>query len=563
MNKYTTMKFVGSLMVGIGLTASTWVQAQSDPSGERRVTGTYAIKNATVTTAPGKSISGATVLVKNGLIEAVGTNVNIPKDAQVLAGDGLYIYPGFIDGASSTGVNKPADPERPANFDPSNPPDELAGITPWRSVLDYYDAKNNQISEWRKTGITIAQILPEGGMIPGKSAIVTYGSSSSTNILAQQTGLAAKLRNSGGGRSMYPGTVLGVMAKFRDIHENAVLSSRHDRLFASNNGLNRPEINKTLQAFYPVIDKQMPVLFEVTNDLEARRAMILQKELGFKLVLVGATDIDHLAQDIKKANAQVLLSLRLPEEKTMKNGGELSEEQKARTDRVQKAYQDALSQASALEKAGIPFGFTSMGARPNELMKNLSIMVKNGLSEQAALAALTTNPAQILGISRFAGTIEKGKLANMVFLTAPLFHEDAQVKHVMADGYLFNYEVKAKTAPANGNGTNSIQGIWDYTSDTPAGSSSGTMDIKKEGEGYTGSISYDNPAGSGKASSPMKNISLSGTTLSFSFDVVAGGMNLEVTVTGEINGDQFSGSMTLRDFGSFPLNANKKPNQTN
>lgn len=562
MNKYTTMKFVGSLMVGIGLTASTWVHAQSDPSGERRVTGTYAIKNATVTTAPGRSISGATILVKNGLIEAVGTNVNIPKDAQVLAGDGLFIYPGFIDGASTSGVKKPTDPERPANFDPSNPPDELAGITPWRSVLDYYETKNNQISDWRKAGITIAQILPEGGMIPGKSAIVTYGSSSSTNILAQQTGLAAKLRSSGGGRSMYPGTVLGVMAKFRDIHENAVLSSKHDRLFASNNGLNRPEINKTLQAFYPVIDKQIPVLFEVTNDLEVRRALILQKELGFKLVLVGASDIDHLAQDIKKANAQVLLSLNLPEEKNMKNGGDLSEEQKARTDRVQKAYQDALKQASALEKANIPFGFTSMGAKPNDLMKNLSIMVKNGLSEQAALAALTTNPAQILGISRFAGTLEKGKLANLVLLTAPLFHEDAQVKHVIADGYLFNYDVKAKAA-ANGNGTNNIQGTWDYSSDTPAGSSSGTMDIKKEGDTYTGSISYDNPSGSGKASSPMKNISLSGTTLSFSFDVVAGGMNLEVTVTGEINADQFTGSMTLRDFGSFPLNATKKPNQNN
>lgn len=562
MNKYTTMKFVGSLMVGIGLSASTWVHAQSDPSGERRVTGTYAIKNATVTTAPGRSISGATILVKNGLIEAVGTNVNIPKDAQVLAGDGLFIYPGFIDGASTSGVKKPTDPERPANFDPSNPPDELAGITPWRSVLDYYETKNNQISDWRKAGITIAQILPEGGMIPGKSAIVTYGSSSSTNILAQQTGLAAKLRSSGGGRSMYPGTVLGVMAKFRDIHENAVLSSKHDRLFASNNGLNRPEINKTLQAFYPVIDKQIPVLFEVTNDLEVRRALILQKELGFKLVLVGASDIDHLAQDIKKANAQVLLSLNLPEEKNMKNGGDLSEEQKARTDRVQKAYQDALKQASALEKANIPFGFTSMGAKPNDLMKNLSIMVKNGLSEQAALAALTTNPAQILGISRFAGTLEKGKLANLVLLTAPLFHEDAQVKHVIADGYLFNYDVKAKAA-ANGNGTNNIQGTWDYSSDTPAGSSSGTMDIKKEGDTYTGSISYDNPSGSGKASSPMKNISLSGTTLSFSFDVVAGGMNLEVTVTGEINADQFTGSMTLRDFGSFPLNATKKPNQNN
>ncbi|WP_373493916.1 amidohydrolase family protein [Aquiflexum sp.] len=541
--------------------------SQSDPTGERRVTGTYAIKNATITTSPGNTISGATILIKNGLIEAVGTNVRIPNEAQIIDGDSLYIYPGFIDGASSAGVSKPADPERPSNFDPSNPPDENAGITPWRNVLDNFDFKNSQISDWRKSGFTVAQIIPDGGMLPGKAAVVVLGGNASTNILAQNTALNAKFRSVGGGRGAYPGTQLGIMAKFRDLYKNAEYSAQHQRLFASNSGLNRPEMNKTLQAFYPVIDKGIPIMFEVSNDLEIRRALSLQKENGFRLVLVGVTEADMVINEIKAANAQVLLSMKLPDDKITKAKTEdLSDEMKARTNRAKEAYENILKQAGLLEKAGIPFGFTSMGGKNSDLMKNLKLMVENGLSENGVLAALTTNPANILGISKFTGTIEKGKLANLVIFTEPIFSEEAHIKHVVADGYIFDYEIKTKKAgKGNGNGENGavqIAGEWDYTSDTPAGSSDGLMSIKKEGDSYKGNITYSNPSGSGTATSEMKNISISGNSLTFSFEVAAGGMSLEVTVAGDINDDQFSGTMSLADFGSYPLNATKKPNQS-
>jgi hypothetical protein len=198
------------------------------------------------------------------------------------------------------------------------------------------------------------------------------------------------------------------------------------------------------------------------------------------------------------------------------------------------------------------------------MFKNLRLMIENGLSEDAALAALTLNPASMLGIQKFAGSIEKGKLANLVILTGPLFSEDSQVKHVIADGYIFDYEIKSKKSNGNGseNGkVSNIAGIWEYISDTPAGSSGGIMEIRKEGDSYKGVISYDNPSGNGKASSEMNNIVLSGSNLSFTFNVAAGGMALEVNVNGEINSDQFSGNMSLSEYGSFPLNATKKPNQ--
>jgi imidazolonepropionase-like amidohydrolase len=554
--------FSGLMFFGFFL-SSIFAWSQSDPSGERRVTGTYAIKGATITTSPGKTVSGATILIKNGLIEEVGSNVKIPVEAQVIEADSLFIYAGFIDGASNAGVTKPADPEKSSNFDPSNPPDEIAGITPWRNVLDNFDFKNGQVSDLRKNGFTIAQIIPDGGMLPGKSAIVVLGGNASTNILGQNTALNAKLSFSRGGRGMYPGTQLGILAKFRDLYKNAEYSAQHKRLFAVNSGLTRPEVNKTLEAFYPAIDKSIPIMFEISNDLEIRRALSLQKENGFRLVLVGVTEADMVLNEIKTTNTQVLLSMKLPEDKITKAKMEdLSEEMKERTKRAQEAYGNSLKQAGLLEKSGIPFGFTSIGGKTSDLQKNLKLMIENGLSENAALAALTTNPANILGISKFAGTVEKGKLANLVIFTEPMFNEDSKIKHVIADGYIFDYEIKEKKA-TNGNGKNgtaNIAGDWEYTSDTPAGSSGGTMTISKDGESFKGTITYDNPSGNGKASSEMKNISISGNYMTFSFDVAAGGMALEVSVSGDVNENKFSGNMSLADFGSFPLNASKKPN---
>lgn len=546
--------------------------AQSDPKGERRVTGTYAIQNATVTTAPGKTLSKATILIKNGIIESVGTNISIPKDAQLILADSLYIYPGFIDGASSAGVGKPADAERPANMDPSKPTDEVAGITPWRNVLDYFDKNNSQIGDWRKNGVTIAQIVPEGGMLPGKSAIVTFGHSSSSNVIATQVGMSARFRALGGGRGygVYPGTPLGIMAKYRDVYKNAELSAKHNRLFASTSGLARPEINKTSEAMYPVLDKNIPMVFEASSDIEVRRVLSLQKELGFRVVLAGVTEVDNVISEIKAADAAVLLSMKLPEDKITKAKTEgLSEEMMQRTKRIQESYENMLKQAAKLEAAGIPFGFAGLGSKSADMLKNLRIMAANGLSENGLVAALTTNPANILGIGKFAGTIEKGKLANLVIMTGPILSEDAQVKHVVADGYIFDYEVKPKKngndakSNGNGNGTVSIEGVWDYVSDTPAGSSGGTMDIKRDGNGYKGTITYDSPSGGGKASSEMKNITVSGNTLSFSFGVAANGMSLDVEVSGEVNVSQFTGNLSLTDYGSFPLKATKKPNQSN
>jgi imidazolonepropionase-like amidohydrolase len=559
----------------LGLLVAGWLNqtalAQSDPTGKRRVTSTYAITNATVFKAPGDPGSKATILIKDGVILGVGNSLSLPKEAKIIPGDSLFAYPGFIDGAGTMGIVKPKDVERPKDFVSSNPADEIAGITPWRLATDMYTASSTQVDDWRKAGFTLSQVVPDGGMLPGKTALVLLGDGKTNNFLKLNTAIAANFRSS---RGMYPATLAGVMAKFRDIYQNTSLVLEHERLFSSTSGVKRPQATPTQLAMMPVVQKQLPVLFTAGSELEIRRALALQKELGFKLILTGLENYESVIGAIKASGTPVLIKLQVPDDKSIKSqkADGVTESTKAQYARVKESYDKALKQAAELEKAGILFGFSTTDAKAADVQKNLKAMLDNGLSQKAALAALTTNPAAILGVSGLVGTLEKGKLANLVLTTDTLFKEEAQIKHVIADGYVFEFEIKKKVVkaeattakPEAASNAVTVEGLWEYTSETPAGSSGGEITLKRENGVLGGTITYDDPSGSGKASAPIKNASINGKALSFEFDVAAGGMSLTVTISGEINGKSMEGSLSVPQMGSFPVKATlSSPSQTN
>jgi len=562
------------LMAGmLGLLVAGWLSqaamAQSDPTGKRRVTSTYAITNATVFKAPGDPGSKATILIKDGVILGVGTSLTLPKEAKLIAGDSLFVYPGFIDGAGTMGITKPKDVERPKDFVSSNPADEIAGITPWRMAPESYAASSTLVDDWRKAGFTLSQVVPDGGMLPGKTALMVLGDAKNNNLLRNNVAMAANFRSS---RGMYPATLAGVMAKFRDLYQNTSLILDHEKLYASNAGVKRPQASPSQVALSPVVQKQMPVLFTAATELEIRRVLSLQKELGFKLVLTGLETYESVIGLIKSSGNPVLIKLQVPDDKSIKaqKAEGVTDATKAQYARVKESYAKALKQAAQLEQAGIMFAFSTADAKPADVKKTIQTLMENGLSERAALAALTTHPATILGISSMAGTLEKGKMANLILSTDSLFKEESQIKHVIADGYVFDYELKKKTAPATSGSkpenqaAGSVEGTWEYVSETPAGSSGGEILLKRENGVMGGSITYDNPTGSGKASAPIKNASINGKALSFEFDVSAGGMSLTVTISGEVNGKSMEGSLSIPQMGSFPVKATlTSPSQTN
>jgi len=533
--------------------------AQSDPTGGKRVTGTYAIKNATVFTGNG-SATKVDIIIENGLIGGVGKNLKTPIDAQEIKGDSMFIYPGFIDVSGSAGVKTPPTPEKPADLDPSNPPPHIAGITPYVDVLESFDPADEELGMWRKTGITMVNLIPNGeGMLPGNTAVVLIGEADSYNTLASSTGMFAKFEAI---RGLYPGTTLGVMAKWRELYQNAELANKHQSLFASNKGLIRPEKDRVLEAFYPIINQSAPVIFKVKDELELRRALNLQREKGFRMVVTGVNEGVTLIPLIKETKTQVILSANLPEDTASKK--ELkgaSEEITANLDRVKAAYKSHLELAAAFEKEGVPFAFSSQDLKSENFLNNIRLMVENGLSEEAALAALTINAAKILGQDHITGTIEKGKLANLVITTDSLFKSGAEVKQVFVDGYLFTYETNGNKKVGKEK-TTDIAGSWNYNTETPQGSSSGEMIIKKGSEGFSGTITFDNPAGGGKKTADMLAIKQSGSTFEFQFTVDVQGTSLSVTVSGDFSVDDYKGKMTITDFGSFPFTATKSPDST-
>ncbi len=528
--------------------------AQSDHTGEKRVTGTYAITNATIIPSPGKIISNATLVFRDGLILEIGKNPKIPMDAQEIKGDSLFVYPGFISLAANLGVCEPEKVEKPDDFDPENPPADYAGITPYQVVLEHWDPKSDEIHQWRGLGFTMAQVLPYGEMLPGKTAVVIHGEKDNFNIIKNNAAIFAQFRTR---RRTYPATTLGMMAKWRELYKKAHLAIEREQIFANENaGVIRPKKDPVLEAFYPVIDRKIPVVFEADNELELLRILQLKKELGFSLLLTDIHEGKHLIPEIQGSGAHVALSLKLPDDKASKKELEdPSPTQVANLKRVQEAYKDALQLAGAFEKAGIGFGFSTQRLEKGDFFKNIRLMVENGLSEAGALAALTENPAEILGISDYSGRIGKGKWANLVLTTDTLFHEDAEVKMVVADGYVFEYEDRETNAAK----TKALEGVWEYTSETPGGKSDGLITLEKEGENWKGTITIDDPEGSGEITKKLEDIEVKKDEVSFSFRVMVKGQKLTVHIEGTWNKEKMDGEMKVKDFGSFPIKAKKKP----
>lgn len=560
------LKFMA--IVALGWPALLQAQQFQQQSQEEKelspVSRTYAITNATVFQAPGRKLDRATVVMKDGLITAVGKGVAIPPEAIIIKGDSLYVYAGFIDGLSRAGVSKPkeeANRERPK--DPGNPTPEVAGITPQNDVRTFLNPSDKSADDLRAIGFTAAQVVPYGNMLPGSSAIIQLtGKTSDAMVLAGKSALFSELT---GAPRVYPSTILAVMSKWRELYRQAVQNKNYETMYAANRaGLSRPASDRILEAFYPVIDKRIPVLFEADKYLEAQRVMTLQSELGFSLVLGDVKEGWDAVARIKSSGAKVFLSLDLPEDKKDDKGKDKKEEAGTLTPAEKQALEKRKAeflalytgQAAAFQKAGVTFGFSSLSSKTSDIRANLRRMIKAGLTEDQALSALTTSPAQLLGLSDRLGSVDNGKIASLVLSDKPYFHEKARVRYVFVDGTMYKYDVK-ETPKADANAKAEITGTWSVTTETPQGKSEETVTFKKDGANYSGSI-----AGGRLAQAvTLETVELNGNALRYSYTVQVGGQSFKVDVDATVEGNSYKGSATVGQYGSFPVEGKRDPNR--
>ena len=188
----------------------------------RPVTRTVALTNARVVVSPGRVLERATVLVRDGRIEAVGERVAVPFDARRIAADSLTVYAGFVDAFSAAGVPAPADAERYTG-DPGAAPRERTGVTPDRDVRRLFDASDARIAALREAGFAVAHVAPREGLFSGQGALVSLrdpmrGETSADLFLRGPVSLVARIDGASG---VYPATPMGVLAVMRESVENA------------------------------------------------------------------------------------------------------------------------------------------------------------------------------------------------------------------------------------------------------------------------------------------------------------------------------------------------------
>lgn len=540
------------------LLISTQLSAQSDHTGQTYPTRTFAITGATIMQAPGMVVDSGTVVISNGLIDAIGVNVSIPAGAEVIDGTDLFVYPGFIDGMSNTGAVRPDQMERPDDLFTPDPPNDYAGITPEESVLSQLSVAENSIGNMRKLGFTISHTVPYGRMLPGSGALILLSDKETTYelVLKQDVSMFTQFSGAPGA---YPGNTLGIMAKWRNLYTQASYSKDHENLYASNSqGIQRPTQDRALQAFYPVIDQTKPVFYHTNSMLEARRAMKLKDELNFSLVLSDLEEGWFLMDDLKGSDTRVLMSLDLPDEPDVSEDEEKTEEVIHMEQRRQEAYDQFLSQYGQFNEAGIPFGFSTIGTTINSIKGNLERLVASGLSEDIALAALTTDAAELLGIETIAGTIEPGKLGNAVVTTVPYFEEGSKVKFVFVDGDKYEYDTsESAAADVTEEGMEILPGTWNYSLTSPQGEQTGQWIFTSDGGSLTGLMTSNE----GGSDMDMNNLSFIDGSLTFDFSFDAGGQSVEIVVVGEVDETEFSGEASISAYNmSIPISATKVPN---
>ncbi len=438
----------------------------------------FAIKDARVVAAPGNVLPRATVVIRDGIIEAVGADVPAPADALVMDGKGLTVYPGFLDALSHWGfdaalrrseVGAPAAEDFAGEALAVTKADNRKGITPEFQVSTALKSDDEQADNWRRLGFTAHLIAPEGGMIVGQSALVSLSARPAREaVLRSPVAQHLAFRPIGG--SDYPRVLMGVIAHCRQTLLDAGHYQRLHKAYEDAGRVGpRPPLDPALSELGLALEGKEPVVFEADSRDEIHRALDFAGEFKLRPVLYGARNAWKAAERLKAQQVPVIVRLDFsdnpqsvggrrgfPGMRQGRGAGAEPERENTLPRRVQadreRQMKEEQQNAVVLHREGIRFAFSTAGQtgdKPWEKFRdNLRKAIAAGLSPEAALQALTIDAAHILGVEKHLGTIAPRKAAHLVVMDGD-FHEAAtQVRFVFADGVRFEYETKPKSQKA-------------------------------------------------------------------------------------------------------------------
>lgn len=418
----------------------------------------YAIRGAKIVSVSGPDIASGTVVIRNGMIEAVGASVQLPEAAHIVDGSGLTVYPGLIDMTNSSGSDLQINRQPPANLRTTEEVERWKRnliLTPAVSAAEHL-REAPELTRLASAGITNVLSVPPGAVVRGRSALVNVvapvdehpiGNVGDYRVGIQVVRTPVALHidpsaNVGGGG--YPVSLPGVLAFLKQ----TFLDAQHQQLVARKAAQStavRPAYDPALEALQPALEGRLPVAFEANASREILRALEMAREFKLTPMITGGREADQVADTLKARNVHVIYNVNYPQRSRMlpPDADESVE--------VLRARANAPKVPAALQKAGVTFAFSATGInQPREFVRNVGRAVREGLPADAAVRALTLNAAKIAGADARLGSIDKGKLANLIVTQGDLFDERMQIKHVFVEGRMV--PVEDAPAPQRGGG---------------------------------------------------------------------------------------------------------------
>ena len=429
----------------------------------------HALTNARIVAGPGKTIEKGTVLIRDGIVLQVGADVKAPPEARVWDLAGKTIYPGFIDAYSRIGLPPTLQPEplRPdVDYDdpdakPKDVPREPGKgmqtwnpkVTPERNAADFLKADKKNAKKMREMGFTSALVVPGRGVFRGTSALVNlHDNDVGEMVIAPSVAQHLAFDFDRDGFGGYPNSEMGCIALIRQNFLDAQWYQAAQDAYRKNPGkTERVEANASLAALADQTQRKVPMVFETEDEQELLRALKIADEFKVKPILLG----NGYEYRVRKAlgKTPIILPLDFPAVPEVEKP-ELALEYNL--DELQH-WDRAPSNPARLAEAGIPIAFTTQKLeKPDkEFWSRVRLAVRRGLSKDAALAAVTSAPAEMFGVSDRLGTIAPGHIANLVVTNGDIFaDEGTKVLTTWIDGRIYDADAAAQQDP---------RGTWEIT----------------------------------------------------------------------------------------------------
>lgn len=510
----------------------------------------YALQNVTVVAADGTRTDSVTLVVRDGMIAAMGRGIAVPADARLLEGDSLFVYPGLIDGEGEVDLELPEveiDRARIASWDP---PRDVQGFMPSRRMADYLASTGEDVAEQRQAGIVAAAIIPGDRVMPGRGATLIFRRDAARPAELIAEPLLGPAMYLSGAQGVYPATLFAVIAFYRQSFEDARHYQARQRAYSRNErGVTAPTWDPDLAVLLELMAGRTPAFFGADNSRDIRRALMLAEEYGFRAIIVGGDEAWKVADELRDAEVPVLVSLDFPEPDRWQPGaddGTNGDDELDAAARAEKQEIEAIyANAGRLSEAGVRFALTSGGGRA-DLLEGARKAIEYGLSETAALRALTTTPAGLFGLERLTH-VEQGRPATFIVTEGPLFGEETEIRYAFVEGGL--EKAKERRAAAGEAPTVDVTGTWDFEIDAEGQIIAATMTVEQDGAEFAGTMTT--PFGEAR----VRDGVVSGNEISFTI-VIEAGEPMEVTAEGTVEGDEASGSGDAPD-GSFTWTATR------